>query len=474
MRSNTDMAAYDGPLSIPTLRAAYAHGVTPADVIEAVHDRIEAVRDNPIWISLVPRDQALARARALARSEAAARSPLYGMPFAVKDNIDVAGMETTAACPQFVYLARHHAHAIERLEAAGAIVIGKTNLDQFATGLVGTRSPYGACRNAFDTRYISGGSSSGSALAVALGQVAFALGTDTAGSGRIPAAFNNIVGLKPTPGLVSTRGVVPACRSLDCVSIFALDCADALEVLDVVAGFDIEDPFSRRDLPTRHLAPGNAVAIPRRSQCQFWDDRDYAELYRAGIERCRALGMEVIEVDLAPFMEAQRMLYEGPWIAERAAAIAPFMDAHPEAVHGAIQITLGAAGAISATEAFSAFHRLATLRRETEWLWERACCLLLPAAPTIYRVDEIEQQPLELNTRLGYYSNFVNLLGLAAVNVPGGMRGDGLPFGLSLVGPACSERALAMLGSRLHAALAVPAGLGGNPLPAPLAEETGR
>ena len=465
------MASYDGPFSIPALHAAYARGVTPVDVIEAVHDRIEAVRDNPVWISLVPREKALVRARALASSEAAPRSPLYGVPFAVKDNIDVAGLETTAGCPQFAYVAREHAHAVGRLEGAGAIVIGKTNLDQFATGLVGTRSPYGVCRNAFDARYISGGSSSGSALAVALGQVAVALGTDTAGSGRIPAAFNNIVGLKPAPGLVSTRGVVPACRSLDCVSIFALDCADALQVLESLAGFDAEDPFSCRDLQVRREAAESPVGIPRRSQWQFWGDSDYAQLYRAGIERCRALGKETIEIDFAPFMEAQRMLYEGPWLAERAGAIAPFMIAHPEAVHRAVRDSLGAADAITAAEVFGAFHRLAELRRETESLWNSVSCLLLPAAPTIYRVDEVEQQPLALNARLGYYTNFANLLGLAAVNIPGGMRSDGLPFGLSLVGPSSSERALAVLGSHLHAALGLAPGLGANPLPTPLAQE---
>jgi allophanate hydrolase len=470
MRSNVMTSHYDGSFSLPALRSAYAGGLTPADVVEAVLSRIESIQDNPVWISLVARERALARARSLARSQALAPLPLFGVPFAVKDNIDVAGMETTAGCPQFAYLAGTHAHVVDRLEAAGAICIGKTNLDQFATGLVGTRSPYGACRNAFDARYISGGSSSGSALAVALGQVSFALGTDTAGSGRIPAAFNNIVGLKPTRGLISTRGVVPACRSLDCVSVFALDCSDALEILKEAAGFDPKDPYSRADRQPRPLPPARPIGVPRRDQQDFANDGDYARLYQASIARCRALGAEVIDIDFAPFMEAQRMLYEGPWIAERAAALAPFMGNHPEAVDTIVRSVLDGAGAIGAVETFKAFHRLAELHRDVQSLWKRVSCLLLPAAPTLYRLEEIRSRPIELNARLGYYTNFVNLLDLAAVNVPGGMRSDGLPFGLSLVGPACSERALARLGSQLHAALGLPAGVRADAHPVPLAE----
>jgi len=461
------MAGYHDTFSISALAAAYRGGLSPVAVAEAACERAEASGDNPIWIGPPARARALARAQQLEAGGAAARQlPLYGIPFAVKDNIDVAGLQTTAGCPEFAYVAQTNAHVVERLERAGAICIGKTNLDQFATGLVGTRSPYGACRNSFDQRYISGGSSSGSAVAVALEQVSFALGTDTAGSGRIPAAFNNIVGLKPTRGLVSARGVVPACRSLDCVSIFALDCADALAVLDVAAGYDARDAFSRHPAPSREeFGDRLRFAVPRASQLEFFGDAEYARLYAAAVQRLQDLGARCIEIDFGAFMEVQRLLYEGPWVAERLAAIGEFSAAHPDALVPVLRKILHGAGAMSAIDAFKASYRLAELRRATEAVWEQADLLLTPAAATIYRIDKVENDPVTLNSRLGYYTNFANLLDLAAVNVPGGFRDDGLPFGVSLIAPAHSDRALAAVGGRMHAALGMAAGATKRVLP---------
>ena len=458
----------DTVLSIGRLRSAYARGVVPSECVARAYDRIERHRDDPIWITLVPRDEAVARAIALEREEPGDRRPLWGIPFAVKDNIDVAGFPTTAACPQYAYVARKNARVVERLLDAGAILIGKTNLDQFATGLVGTRSPYGVCRNAFDPRYISGGSSSGSAVAVALGLVGFALGTDTAGSGRVPAAFNNIVGFKPTRGAISNLGVVPACRSLDCVSIFANDCADALEVLRVARAYDPEDAFSRCSEPALAVtAVGQRrCAVPRVGQREFFGDRESARLFDASIARLASFGFEPVEVDYMPFLEAQRLLYDGPWVAERVAAIGEFAAQHPEALDPVVRGIIERAARFSAADAFKGTYRLAELRRATEPLWQQVGFMLVPAAPTIYTIDQIAANPVELNARLGWYTNFVNLLDLAAVNVPAGFRTDGLPFGVSLIGPANADEALANVGGRLHAALRMPSGTSADAHPA--------
>jgi allophanate hydrolase len=392
------------------------------DLSNKVHEayaRIAAHADNPIFIHVVPEEEALERA-------AAARGPLAGRPFAVKDNIDVAGMPTTAGCPPFAYVAKETAPAVQKLLDAGAVLVGKTNLDQFATGLVGTRSPYGACRNAFDPAYISGGSSSGSAVAVALGIVDFALGTDTAGSGRVPAGFNNLVGLKPTRGLVSTQGVVPACRSLDCVSVFAKTCRDALEVFELVS-----KPFDP-------VAPRFGVAVPR--QLEFHGDREYERLFSEAVARLVALGGTVREIDFEPFLEVQSLLY-GPWVAERLAEGFPLDQMLP-----VTRKVIESGARYSAADAFRAQHRLAELREECTF----ENILVVPGAPTIYRIAEVEADPIELNSRLGRYTNFVNLLDLAAIGVPAGFRADGLPFGITLIGPAYSDRALAAVAARFH------------------------
>ncbi len=468
------MPALPAIFDLATLAAGYqARRFTPQEIALEALARTATAAGNPIWIHRASSKELLAQADALTAlaapgSPAAAALPLYGVPFAVKDNIDVAGMPTTAACPAFAYTPAMHAGSVAKLIAAGALVIGKTNLDQFATGLVGARSPYGAVRNSFDPRYVSGGSSSGSGVAVSLGQVAFALGTDTAGSGRVPAAFNSIVGLKPTRGLITNTGMVPACRSLDCVSVFALSCGEAVQVLDAMAGFDAADPYSRRapQMPPSVPSAGFRFAVPLPAQQEFFGDAAARTLFAAAIERLRALGGRAVEADFSPFFAAQELLYGGPWIAERTAELGAFLEVHPGDMHPVTRQVVESGLGYSAVDAFRAQYRLAALKRSAEPLWETADLLLVPGAPTIYTIAEVEADPVTLNSRLGIYTNFVNLLDLAALTVPAGFRPDGLPFGVTLIGPAFSDHALAALGARLHAAGCATAGACRAPVPA--------
>lgn len=452
---------------LESLRAAYTMGtLTPAAVVAEAYRRIRGRGDDHVWIHLRPESEVRAEAEVLAARRAAGEVfPLFGVPFAVKDNLDVAGLTTTAACPAFAYIPAVDAEVVRRLRAAGAIVIGKTNLDQFATGLVGVRSPYGAPSCVFDPDYISGGSSSGSAVAVAAGLVAFSLGTDTAGSGRVPAAFNQLVGWKPSKGLVSTRGLVPACRSLDCVSVFALTCADAAAVAGVVSAFDPADPYSR---PAPAITPSFPAAfrfgVPRSSQLEFFGDAAATALYAGAIDRLRSLGGQAVEIDFTPFADTAALLYAGPWVAERLAAITPFADLHPEALHPVTAKIIGAARGLSAVDAFRAFYKLEELRRAANSEWARMDVLLLPTTPTIYTHAEVSAEPILLNSRLGIYTNFVNLLDLSAVAVPAGFRPDGLPLGVTLMAPAFGDAALLALGARLHAAAGGTLGGTGVPL----------
>ena len=419
--------------------------------ISEIYDRLESEPLEPVWISLTPRERTLARARGL---DGGAALPLSGVPFAVKDNIDVASTATTAACPEFSYVPKRSATVVNRLEAAGAVVIGKTNMDQFAVGLVGTRTPYGACSNVFDERYISGGSSSGSAIAVAKGLVRFALGTDTAGSGRIPAAFNNLIGLKPTRGLLSTVGVVPACRTLDCVSIFARNCHDALLAFHAARGFDAADPYSRTPSPGDGAAPwlGGTFrfGVPPRDQLQFFGDEAAADLYDRAIKAMCAIGGECVQIEYSIFRAAADLLYSGPWVAERLAAIRSFMQINSDEMNPVVREIISGAHRHSAVNTFEAEYKLMELRRAAEAQWRAIDVMMLPTAPTIYTHDEVNADPLKLNTNLGYYSNFVNLMDLAAVAVPAGFRGNGLPFGISIIGPAFSDDALLVLADRYH------------------------
>jgi allophanate hydrolase len=438
--------------SVADLLDAYRAGsCVLVDVVRDVFDRIEGEGLAPVWISLADRDRALRRAATVDRS-----LPLAGVPFAVKDNIDVEGLPTTAGCPSFAYRPQRSATVVRRLEDAGAILIGKTNLDQFATGLVGMRSPYGACENVFDDRFISGGSSSGSAVAVAKGLCAFALGTDTAGSGRVPAAFNNLVGLKPTRGLVSTTGVVPACRSLDCVSIFASNATDASAVLAIAQAFDAEDPYSRTVSAGADAAPWvNGTfrfGMPTARLLEFFDDRESAGLYEAAAERLESLGGVRVAIDYTPFLEVAELLYSGPWLAERFAAVGDFLEAEPADAHPDIQPVVAGiirAGArYTAVDAHRAAYALKKLKREAAREWAAIDVLFLPTAGTIYTREAVEADPVRLNANLGYYTNFVNLMDLAAIAVPAAFRTDGLPFGVSLIGPAFSDRALIALAQR--------------------------
>lgn len=438
-------------LDIAALRTAYENGaLTPETVIRDVFRRIAEDGETAVWISLVPEDEALAR---LAR---APKGPLYSIPFAIKDNIDAAGLATTCACPAFATVAGRSAKAVELLEAAGAILIGKCNLDQFATGLNGTRSPYGIPTSPFDAAYISGGSSSGSAVAVAKGLVSFALGTDTAGSGRVPAAFNNIVGLKPTKGVISTRGLVPACRSQDVISIFALTAADAARVYEVVAVFDPEDDYARRaptPLRPRSLPQGLRIGVPKVEQLQFFGDVDAEGSFFAGVERARRLGCEVVEIDYAVFDETAKLLYAGPWVAERLAAVKELAEGDPDAIEPTVRgIILGAQG-LSAVAAFEGFYRLEALKRRAEAEWAKMDVMLLPTAGTTYRIADMLADPVRLNSNLGYYTNFVNLMDLSGFAVPAGFCDNGLPFGVTLIGRAFDDGLLATLGDALHRAV---------------------
>ena len=420
-----------------------------SETVEALYKRVEAEPLNPVWISLVPRETAVKRARVI---ETHPEWPLAGMTFAVKDNFDVAEMETTAGCPAYGYKAEATATVVRRLEEAGALLIGKTNMDQFATGLVGTRSPYGACSSVFDSRYISGGSSSGSAVAVAKKLVTFSLATDTAGSGRVPAAFNGLIGLKPTRGLVSTGGVVPACRSLDCVSIFAANCRDAHEVWRVACGFDRSEPFSREARAGEGAAPwlysDFRFGVPAPGQLEFFGDDEAPRLYCSATEKLQKAGGEMVEIDFTPFREAASLLYGGAWVAERLAGIRGFFADHAAEMDPVVRDIIGGARKHSAVDAFAGEYRLRELCLEARKQWREMDVLVLPTTGTIYTHEQIAGDPVKLNTNLGYYTNFVNLMDLAAVAAPAGFRPNGVPFGISFIGPAFSDEGLLALAHR--------------------------
>lgn len=398
------------------------------------------------------------------------RLPLYGVPFAIKDNIDLAHLPTTAGCPEFAYTPTDSAFVVRRLLDAGAVPVGKTNLDQFATGLNGTRSPYGACRNAFNPAFVSGGSSSGSAVSVAKGWVSFSLGTDTAGSGRVPASFNNLVGLKPTLGLLSGTGVVPACRSVDTVSIFALTSADAQAVLGVTASFDSQDPFSRKAQPfgVDFSAAPFRFGVPRPEDLAFFGNDAAKDLFDASLVHLESLGGVPVEVDLTPFLEAARLLYGGPWVAERYAAVGDFLEAHPEAVFPAVRTIIESGKTPTASQAFEASYRLKALKALCDAVWQQVDCLVTPTAGTIYRIEDMESDPIRLNSNLGYYTNFMNLLDYSAVAVPAGFLSSGeakeLPWGITLAAPAFRDVPLLRLADRFHRSQAINLGATSTPV----------
>ena len=409
--------------------------------------RIRERGEDGVWISLLPVEEAITQAEGV---ESDSRDlPLRGRTFAIKDNIDLAGLPTTAACPAFAYVPERSATVVQRLIDAGAIPIGKTNLDQFATGLNGTRSPYGFPRNAYNPTYISGGSSSGSAIAVAAGLVDFALGTDTAGSGRVPAAFNNLVGFKPTRGSWSASGLVPACRTLDCITVLARTVQEASQVDVVVRGFDLNDPYSRT--PARFEPPQRfRIGVLPPAEREFFGDEEYAHLYDTAVGRAASLGWIVHEFDYRPFREAADMLYRGPWVAERYSAAKFILETNPNAIHPVVRSIILAAKKFSAVDAFEAQYRLAGLARESEKTWQSAEALLLPSAGTIYTIEQMLAAPLELNSNLGRYTNFMNLLDLCGIAVPAGFRSDNIPFGVTLFAKAWADPFLFELARELE------------------------
>ena len=439
--------------TVAAILAAHRAGtLSPAQTVARSYQRIREHNDPAIFISLRDEKDALAEAEALAAKNASLL-PLYGIPVAVKDNIDVAGLPTTAACPAFSYLPAHDATAVARLRAAGAIMIGKTNLDQFATGLVGVRSPYGIPTNPMRGDLIPGGSSSGSAVAVSTGLVPLSLGTDTAGSGRVPAMLNNIVGLKPSLGLISTAGVVPACRTLDCVSVFALTVDDATAALAAMAGPDGADPFSRhRPLAQVTAFPANLkLGVPRDGQLIFFGDKAAEAAYGAALERWTALGATLVGFDLEPFYETARLLYEGPWVAERYLVIRNLLASSPDAIHPITrEITVGGAR-LTAADTFAALYRLQTLRRIAERAFANIDALVLPTTPTVYSTAQVLANPIELNSRLGTYTNFANLLDLCGLALPASIRSDDIPFGITLLAPAGQDAQLVSIGRVFHA-----------------------
>ncbi len=426
-------------MNITTLLKDYRSGASsPVKIISEILEKLDAFPG--IWISRFSDEAFLARARSL-EERGPDGLPLFGIPFAVKDNIDVAGLPTTAACPAFAYEPDANATVVRLLVEAGAICLGKTNLDQFATGLVGTRSPHGVPENPYGKDFIPGGSSCGSAVAVARDLSAFSLGTDTAGSGRVPAAFNNLYGWKPTRGVVSTRGVVPACRTLDCVSVFATTAADIQILARVISGFDAADSFSRKgeyhpEIPVRR------IGVPRADQLEFFGDNEYAELWELNVAELQSQGAQVIEIDFQPFLDTARLLYEGPWLTERYLATGDLMESQPEAFYPVTLEIIQKGKHGSAVSAFEAQYRLADLKRQAESVWESVDLLCTPTAGTIYRVSEVAADPIRLNSNLGTYTNFLNLLDLCALAVPAGFRKDGMPFGVTYVAPAFFDRSL--------------------------------
>jgi len=445
-------------------RAYQEQGVSPEELISSLVSALPT--DDPAWISVATPEQLkaqFAHLRTLLDAVGGNRSKLalFGVPFAAKDNIDAAGWQTTAACPEFAYEAGEDAFVIRQLRQAGAILVGKTNLDQFATGLVGTRSPYGITPNSFDPAYVAGGSSAGSASVVARGIVPFALGTDTAGSGRVPAAFNNIVGLKPTKGWVSNTGLVPACRTLDCITAFALKVEDAALAVSVMSGYDAADAYSRARPAgaAAHCPAQPRLAVP--AQLEFFGDALAAANFAQAVEQLRAGGATLVEIDFAPFAELALLLYQGPWVAERHVAIEALLTTRPDAVHPVVRSVIWQATRYTAADAFKAEYRRATLTRRIQDALTTVDALVVPSTPSIFTIEQSLQEPVKRNSELGTYTNFTNLADLSALALPAGLREDGLPAGITLIAPAWHDWSLVDFGLRWQAAQALPPGAPG-------------
>jgi len=449
----------------------YRDGQSPAELLHSLRMALNTA-DNA-WIALASEAQLDAQLDALSALLDAANGelsklPLYGVPFAIKDNIDAAGWPTTAACPEFSYSAEVDATVVTRLRAAGAILIGKTNLDQFATGLVGTRSPHGAVPNSFNPDYVSGGSSSGSASVVARGLVPFSLGTDTAGSGRVPAGFNNIVGLKPTKGWLPNTGLVPACRTVDCISVFALTVSDALAVANIAGGYDAADAYSRKNPNSAKVGMPAKPRLAVPANPEFFGDSQNQAVYEAALGKLRELGAELVEIDFAPFQQLAEQLYFGPWVAERTVAVE---GVNPEHINPVVRGIVKNGHTYSACDAYKAEYIRAELSRVINDALAGFDAMVVPTSPTIRTLAEMEAEPVLFNSQFGTYTNFTNLADLAALAVPAGLRDDGLPAGITLLAPAWHDQALAAFGQRWQQALDMPLGATGKPLPAQTASD---
>ncbi|MUZ92487.1 allophanate hydrolase [Agrobacterium vitis] len=458
--------AFSQAFDIASLHAAYASGWTPQEMIEEVFSRIAAINDPGIFLKLADKAVLLEQAQALGAFSPETK-PLWGIPFAVKDNIDVAGLPTTAACPDYAYTPETDSTVVRLLKEAGALVIGKTNLDQFATGLVGVRTPHAIPRNAIDPKLVPGGSSSGSAVATAQGIVSFALGTDTAGSGRIPAGLNNIVGLKPSVGALSATGVIPACRTLDCVSIFALTVEDAHKVFTVAAKLDVTDAYSR-PMPVGHAlasAPVLRIGVPAKADREFFGDSLMEASFEKALAELSAMGHTLVDLPFSGFYEVANLLYEGAWVAERYAAVKDFFDAKPESFHPVTHTIYSAAKTLTAADAFSGMYRLQALKQQLVPVISSVDVICVPTAPTHYTLADLQEEPIKANSRLGTYTNFVNLLHMCGIAVPTGKRGDGLPSSVTLLAPSGADGLTAALGSALHSRLGTTIGATGWPLP---------
>lgn len=435
-------------LSITSLHNKYRDKeLSLQEMLDYVLNAIEQTHHYNIWITVLSRKKLLEFIEKLP-DQKTDQYPLYGIPFAIKDNIDLVGVPTTAGCEKYAYHPEKTAYAVQRLIDAGAIPIGKTNLDQFATGLVGTRSPYGITPNSFDPDYIAGGSSSGSAVSVARGLVSFSLGTDTAGSGRIPAAFNNLVGVKPTRGLISNSGVVPACRSLDCVSIFALNPDDAELINSLVVNFDQSDPYSRKKRAPKINTTFRAGVLGEAHLAEF-SDPEFLELYYQSIEDFKDNGVECIEIDFLPFIEAAKLLYEGPWVAERYVAIRNFIEKNPEALFPVTRDIIEPASTLKTIDAVESYYQLQALKRLADQQLGQVDFILMPTAAAIYKINEVINDPIRLNSNLGYYTNFMNLLDYCAIAIPAGFKKDGLPFGVTLFADRFHDECLLKISKKI-------------------------
>ncbi len=454
------------PMNIAALREAYINKTLSPDIlIKQCLEKIKSAQSSNAWITVLSEDQLKPYLDALS-SKNIEDSPLWGIPFAVKDNIDLKGIPTTAACPDFAYTPSEHAFVIQQLIDAGAIPMGKTNLDQFATGLVGTRSPYGAVTNAFDAEYISGGSSSGSSFAVATGQVSFALGTDTAGSGRVPAALNNIIGTKPSIGLLSCRGVVPACKSLDCVTFFTTTQDDADTLLDTASVYDSEDTYSRpADFSTRKITDNFKIGVPRDEDLEFFGNTEYLNLFKQACKQLEQAGAELVSIDLSIFLKAATLLYNGPWVAERYHAVGNFIEDSTHQCDKTVSTIIKSANTKTAIDAFDGFYKLTNFKKQCDEILAAVDSIVMPTTSNHYKISELQANPIGLNSNMGYYTNFINLLDYSALAIPAGFTSQQLPFGITLFANKLEDKLLQQISQCYLAVNNWGMGATNNPMP---------